>query len=85
MAGIKVKSAALIMDQIPVFCTYYLLSNIKTVVVPPGCSSGCPPGWTQFGSRCFIFYRTSRTWIDAEVSEKTYQEDKLIAKGTSQL
>ncbi|XP_072223469.1 galactose-specific lectin nattectin-like [Leuresthes tenuis] len=34
--------------------------------VPPGCSSGCPPGWTQFGSRCFIYYRTARTWIDAE-------------------
>ncbi|XP_072222506.1 galactose-specific lectin nattectin-like [Leuresthes tenuis] len=54
------------MDQIPVFCTYCLLSDLKTVAVPPGCSSGCPSGWTQFGSRCFIFYHTSRTWIDAE-------------------
>ncbi|KAM4562980.1 galactose-specific lectin nattectin-like [Odontesthes bonariensis] len=33
--------------------------------VPPGSSSGCPPGWTQFGSRCFIFIGTGKTWIDA--------------------
>ncbi|KAM9750928.1 galactose-specific lectin nattectin-like [Menidia menidia] len=32
----------------------------------PGCSLNCPPGWTQFGSRCFIFHYTSKTWIDAE-------------------
>ncbi|KAM4562499.1 lactose-binding lectin l-2-like [Odontesthes bonariensis] len=36
------------------------------VPVPPGCSPGCPPGWTQFGSRCFIFYHTAKNWIDAE-------------------
>ncbi|CAK6978198.1 Hypothetical predicted protein [Scomber scombrus] len=28
--------------------------------------SGCPAGWTQFGSRCFIFYRQARVWADAE-------------------
>ncbi|XP_067449726.1 galactose-specific lectin nattectin-like [Thunnus thynnus] len=28
--------------------------------------SGCPPGWTQFGSRCFIFFRIARAWTDAE-------------------
>ncbi|XP_072222510.1 ladderlectin-like [Leuresthes tenuis] len=42
------------------------MSNTTTVAVPPGCPSGCPPGWTQFGSRCFIFYRTAKSWIDAE-------------------
>uniref|UniRef100_A0A3B5MF61 C-type lectin domain-containing protein n=1 Tax=Xiphophorus couchianus TaxID=32473 RepID=A0A3B5MF61_9TELE len=26
----------------------------------------CPPGWTQFGSRCFIFYYNMKTWSDAE-------------------
>ncbi|XP_028446704.1 galactose-specific lectin nattectin-like isoform X1 [Perca flavescens] len=26
----------------------------------------CPPGWTQFGSRCFAFYIQTKTWIDAE-------------------
>ncbi|KAF1383097.1 hypothetical protein PFLUV_G00150780 [Perca fluviatilis] len=26
----------------------------------------CPPGWTQFGSRCFTFYIQTKTWIDAE-------------------
>uniref|UniRef100_A0A8D0DCI0 C-type lectin domain-containing protein n=1 Tax=Sander lucioperca TaxID=283035 RepID=A0A8D0DCI0_SANLU len=26
----------------------------------------CPPGWTQFGSRCFAFYIQAKTWIDAE-------------------
>ncbi|KAM9750923.1 galactose-specific lectin nattectin-like [Menidia menidia] len=32
----------------------------------PGCSLNCPSGWTQFGSRCFIFHYTTKTWIDAE-------------------
>ncbi|XP_053174061.1 galactose-specific lectin nattectin-like [Scomber japonicus] len=31
-----------------------------------GCPSGCPSGWTQFGSRCFVFYRRTRAWTDAE-------------------
>ncbi|XP_039674805.1 galactose-specific lectin nattectin-like isoform X3 [Perca fluviatilis] len=26
----------------------------------------CPPGWTQFGSRCFAFYTETKSWIDAE-------------------
>ncbi|XP_022596836.1 galactose-specific lectin nattectin-like [Seriola dumerili] len=26
----------------------------------------CPSGWTQFGSRCFIFYFSPRPWLDAE-------------------
>ncbi|XP_059214274.1 galactose-specific lectin nattectin-like [Centropristis striata] len=28
--------------------------------------TSCPEGWTQFGSRCFIFYYTAKTWIEAE-------------------
>ncbi|XP_078119074.1 galactose-specific lectin nattectin-like [Sander vitreus] len=26
----------------------------------------CPPGWTQFGTRCFSFYIQTKTWSDAE-------------------
>uniref|UniRef100_A0A8D0DBL5 Galactose-specific lectin nattectin-like n=2 Tax=Sander lucioperca TaxID=283035 RepID=A0A8D0DBL5_SANLU len=26
----------------------------------------CPPGWTQFGTRCFAFYMQAKTWVDAE-------------------
>uniref|UniRef100_UPI0037E9C5DB galactose-specific lectin nattectin-like n=1 Tax=Semicossyphus pulcher TaxID=241346 RepID=UPI0037E9C5DB len=26
----------------------------------------CAPGWTQFGSRCFIFFGEAKMWIDAE-------------------
>ncbi|XP_031150885.1 galactose-specific lectin nattectin-like isoform X2 [Sander lucioperca] len=26
----------------------------------------CPPGWTQFGSRCFSFNIQGKSWIDAE-------------------
>ncbi|XP_032422573.1 galactose-specific lectin nattectin-like isoform X1 [Xiphophorus hellerii] len=32
----------------------------------PNMAAACPPGWTQFGSRCFIFYYNMRTWSDAE-------------------
>nr|ACQ99328.1 C-type lectin 14 [Perca flavescens] len=28
--------------------------------------ASCPPGWTQFGSRCFAFYMQTKTWLDAE-------------------
>ncbi|XP_039674649.1 galactose-specific lectin nattectin-like [Perca fluviatilis] len=28
--------------------------------------ASCPPGWTQFGSRCFGFYGQTKTWFDAE-------------------
>ncbi|XP_028447513.1 galactose-specific lectin nattectin isoform X1 [Perca flavescens] len=30
------------------------------------CPGSCPPGWTQFGSRCFSFYFQGKSWIDAE-------------------
>uniref|UniRef100_A0A8C9ZB70 C-type lectin domain-containing protein n=1 Tax=Sander lucioperca TaxID=283035 RepID=A0A8C9ZB70_SANLU len=29
--------------------------------------SSCPPGWTQFGSRCFSFNFQGKSWVDAEV------------------
>ncbi|XP_070766237.1 galactose-specific lectin nattectin-like isoform X3 [Enoplosus armatus] len=38
---------------------------------PDNPGSGCPPGWTQFGSRCFIFHFTPKTWTDAEVAGGT--------------
>uniref|UniRef100_A0A8D0D3H9 C-type lectin domain-containing protein n=1 Tax=Sander lucioperca TaxID=283035 RepID=A0A8D0D3H9_SANLU len=28
--------------------------------------SSCPPGWTQFGSRCFSFNFQWKSWVDAE-------------------
>uniref|UniRef100_A0A3B3ZX14 C-type lectin domain-containing protein n=1 Tax=Periophthalmus magnuspinnatus TaxID=409849 RepID=A0A3B3ZX14_9GOBI len=28
----------------------------------------CPDGWSHFGSRCFMFFRKPKTWIDAELS-----------------
>ncbi|XP_039674891.1 galactose-specific lectin nattectin-like [Perca fluviatilis] len=30
------------------------------------CPDPCPPGWTQFGSRCFSFNFQGKSWIDAE-------------------
>uniref|UniRef100_A0A3B3WP01 C-type lectin domain-containing protein n=1 Tax=Poecilia mexicana TaxID=48701 RepID=A0A3B3WP01_9TELE len=30
------------------------------------CPARCPSGWTQFGSRCFIFYYQYMKWSDAE-------------------
>ncbi|CAB1345027.1 unnamed protein product, partial [Coregonus sp. 'balchen'] len=26
----------------------------------------CPRGWTKYGSRCFMFVKTARTWPEAE-------------------
>ncbi|KAK6291655.1 hypothetical protein J4Q44_G00374400 [Coregonus suidteri] len=26
----------------------------------------CPSGWTKYGSRCFMFVKTARTWPEAE-------------------
>uniref|UniRef100_A0A3Q2EIN2 C-type lectin domain-containing protein n=1 Tax=Cyprinodon variegatus TaxID=28743 RepID=A0A3Q2EIN2_CYPVA len=50
-----------------VFLTdFYFLCVISGFVAAPVCAAPCPPGWTQFGSRCFIFYYESRTWVDAE-------------------
>ncbi|XP_038165332.1 galactose-specific lectin nattectin-like isoform X1 [Cyprinodon tularosa] len=40
--------------------------NFGEAVAASVCPAPCPPGWTQFGSRCFIFYYQSRTWSDAE-------------------
>ncbi|XP_026188593.1 galactose-specific lectin nattectin-like isoform X2 [Mastacembelus armatus] len=32
------------------------------------CCVKCPPGWTQFGDNCYIFYFNAKDWADAEVS-----------------
>ncbi|XP_045065313.1 ladderlectin-like [Coregonus clupeaformis] len=29
-------------------------------------SRSCPSGWTRYGSRCFMFVSTQRTWLEAE-------------------
>ncbi|XP_028447706.1 galactose-specific lectin nattectin-like [Perca flavescens] len=29
--------------------------------------ASCPPGWRQFGSRCFGFHMQTKTWINAEI------------------
>ncbi|KAL3975126.1 hypothetical protein ACER0C_023752 [Sarotherodon galilaeus] len=36
------------------------------------CQAGsCPPGWTWFGGRCFIFDSSQKNWTDAESSCET--------------
>ncbi|XP_039878719.1 rhamnose-binding lectin-like [Simochromis diagramma] len=35
------------------------------------CAPSCPPGWTWFGGRCFIFKSSMKTWTDAESSCQT--------------
>ncbi|XP_042265651.1 galactose-specific lectin nattectin-like [Thunnus maccoyii] len=32
----------------------------------PGFCETCPPGWTQFDQRCYIFYNSEKDWADAE-------------------
>ena len=41
----------------------HFLSN-KDVCVTDAC---CPPGWTHFGCRCFIFYDIPKVFVDAQV------------------
>ncbi|KAL3975124.1 hypothetical protein ACER0C_023750 [Sarotherodon galilaeus] len=36
-----------------------------------GSSKTCPPGWTWFGGRCFIFNSSQKNWTDAESSCET--------------
>uniref|UniRef100_A0A3P9N3W2 Galactose-specific lectin nattectin-like n=1 Tax=Poecilia reticulata TaxID=8081 RepID=A0A3P9N3W2_POERE len=64
------------MSKCPNAQSFFSLSpeSEDTVVISVSlCSQGpipnspaCPPGWTQLGSRCFIFYFTPRIWSDAE-------------------
>ncbi|XP_037646459.1 galactose-specific lectin nattectin-like [Sebastes umbrosus] len=30
------------------------------------CCAACPPGWTQFGDRCFMFHIRGKAWHEAE-------------------
>ncbi|XP_068997833.1 galactose-specific lectin nattectin-like [Embiotoca jacksoni] len=34
--------------------------------LPPGGCSTCPPGWTWFGRRCYLFQNPEKDWADAE-------------------
>ncbi|XP_060922561.1 lectin [Limanda limanda] len=36
---------------------------------PAQCGTGfsCPPGWSQYTERCFIFINTSKMWAEAEI------------------
>ncbi|CAI5648879.1 unnamed protein product [Oreochromis niloticus] len=42
-----------------------------TTVTEAGSSKTCPPGWTWFGGRCFIFNSSQKIWTDAESSCET--------------
>ncbi|CAI5648884.1 unnamed protein product [Oreochromis niloticus] len=42
-----------------------------TTVTEAGSSKTCPPGWTWFGGRCFIFNSSMKIWTDAESSCET--------------
>ncbi|XP_039674876.1 galactose-specific lectin nattectin-like [Perca fluviatilis] len=52
---------------------FALLLCLSIGLLAPSCrgqTSGpgsCPPGWTQLGSRCFIFNFQGKNWIDAEI------------------
>uniref|UniRef100_A0A3B3Y948 C-type lectin domain-containing protein n=1 Tax=Poecilia mexicana TaxID=48701 RepID=A0A3B3Y948_9TELE len=42
-------------------CDYFSFNTLRS-----DCPARCPSGWTQFGSRCFIFYYQYMKWSDAE-------------------
>ncbi|XP_039674871.1 galactose-specific lectin nattectin-like isoform X2 [Perca fluviatilis] len=51
---------------------FALLLCLSIGLLAPSCrgqTSGpgsCPPGWTQFGSRCFSFNFQGKSWVNAE-------------------
>ncbi|KAM9751477.1 galactose-specific lectin nattectin-like [Menidia menidia] len=52
-----------------VLCVCGLLSAEDAGAPEPlalGWLNACPPGWTLFGSRCFIFHRAPKSFPDAE-------------------
>uniref|UniRef100_A0A3B5MF74 C-type lectin domain-containing protein n=1 Tax=Xiphophorus couchianus TaxID=32473 RepID=A0A3B5MF74_9TELE len=44
------------------FGSYLVFLCYKDDLTAEVLGSACPPGWTQFGSRCFIFYYNMKTW-----------------------
>nr|XP_046254127.1 galactose-specific lectin nattectin-like [Scatophagus argus]XP_046254128.1 galactose-specific lectin nattectin-like [Scatophagus argus] len=42
-------------------------ANTECQTKTEDCCKPCPSGWTQFGSRCFMFNYAEKDWADAEM------------------
>uniref|UniRef100_A0A4W5PLW3 C-type lectin domain-containing protein n=1 Tax=Hucho hucho TaxID=62062 RepID=A0A4W5PLW3_9TELE len=49
-------------------CTIFPISNISLLMNENGTEgrSACPSGWSKYGSRCFRYISTERTWAESE-------------------
>ncbi|KAI9532625.1 hypothetical protein NQZ68_030567, partial [Dissostichus eleginoides] len=48
------------------------------------CSETCPPGWTQLGSRCFIFKNQPMNWASAETDCLAHGGNLASIKSTTE-
>ncbi|XP_034741178.1 galactose-specific lectin nattectin-like isoform X1 [Etheostoma cragini] len=51
-----------------VFPLAVLLCLSSGLLAANGFYRPCPPGWTQFDSRCFGYFIQPKTWLDAETT-----------------
>ncbi|XP_028254435.1 galactose-specific lectin nattectin-like [Parambassis ranga] len=50
---------------------------MKLVFIERSVVHGCPPGWTRFQTRCFIFQNVQKAAADAEPNTRTLQTPTL--------
>ncbi|KAK6323702.1 hypothetical protein J4Q44_G00060410 [Coregonus suidteri] len=41
-------------------------AEVEVMKVERWSRSSCPPGWLEYGARCFMFVRSGKTWMNAE-------------------
>ncbi|XP_071760089.1 galactose-specific lectin nattectin-like [Centroberyx gerrardi] len=66
------------------FHFFMLLCFTSGLMIGETTANGCPDGWTQHGSRCFIFFHSQNIWIDAERACMSYGGNLAAIHTTSE-